>query len=259
MRTTASWMCMIFVLVALGACGAVPEIALKEGLIGDWSDFVAGRRSVESLVVPQFGTAPALRSGDNAVVLPVNFSGTAFERACWDLPVKIDMGRTRGVAFDFFCADLSCFSGFSLYLRADGRWLQAQFCPDQEGQWCGIRVLKSAFKEDDPLSKVRGCLHVDRIRISGWRMKDVDTRCALANVAVIPVEPDVLVIHGVSSVGERENAADFIRFAENVEKTLSKLDIACVGVGDRELSRDLLRVLRAAGSLTPPLRRGTAP
>ena len=225
---------------SLAVCAPIPEIGLKENLVREWKDFVEGRRTLEALVEPQFGTAPASGAGRNAVLLPVNFTGTDFERACWDLPVQFDMTRAKGLAFDFYCADLSCFTSFSLYLHADGRWLHGRFSPGNDGAWNRIEILKTAFKEDDSNSRSRGCVHIDRIRISGWRMKDADTTCALANLAVIPVDPDVLVLRGVSSARDSQGESDYIRYAENIEKTLRELDMEFISVNDRELTPRML-------------------
>jgi len=209
-----------------------------ENLIAEWQTLAAGGVKVDSLIKGYSESAPVTDLGGGVVSLPVQFEGSNIERANWDIPVKLDMNRAIGVTFDFYCADISCFSSFSIYLRADGRWLHGMFAPETNGEWSRIRVLKTAFKEDSTNSRISSFRQVDCIRISGWRAKDVDTICALANMAIIPVDPDVLVIRGVSSATDKKNESEYMLFASNLEKTLKKLDVDYISVDDRELIAD---------------------
>jgi len=224
----------------------VPKIAMRDNLIEPWQAALSGGRAAAELIEPQFGTAPISEFKDGVVVLPVNFAGTTFERASWDLKGAVDMSSAKGITFDFFCADITAFASFSLYLHADGRWLQAGFSPETQGSWTRITLLKRMFKEDDSSGKIRGCRQVDRIRISGWRLKDVETTCALANPALIPAEPDILIIQGLSSAANRDDENQFIQYAQNIEKTVAALEIEALSVSDRNLSPAALQGTKIA-------------
>jgi hypothetical protein len=70
---------------------------------------------------PMWGTAGAEAieiEGRRALRLSCNFKGTRIERASWDREVKLDLTACQGIQFDFFCADASPVSGFSLYLHS---------------------------------------------------------------------------------------------------------------------------------------------
>jgi len=255
-RVLAFLLCLSSVLSA-AAAGNLPAVALDaDNLVVEWRDFVEGRRSAAKLVRSNSEAVPFPILENRAVLLPVDFKETDLERMCWDIPVRIDMTAARGISFDFYCADISCFSGFSFYLRADGRWLHGKFAPEQSGRWCRIRMLKQAFKEDSTTSRVRGCRQVDCIRLSGWHLKDQNTNCALANLGVITVESDLLIVRGVSSSQSDGKQGEFTRYARNLEKTLGTLHLDCVSVDDYELNVQHLQkariVIFAYSALLPP-------
>ena len=88
--------------------------------------------------------------------------------------------------------------------------------------------------------------HIDRIRISGWRAKNVNTTCALANVALIPFVPEVLIIRGVSSAKETRDEKQFVTFANNLERTLTRLELDVLSVNDRDVTTDSFNNIKIA-------------
>ncbi len=213
----------------------VPRIETGGPLIKEWRQLATGGISAVSLVKPQFGTASPCPFKSGSVILPVNFKGTTFERGCWDLPVDVDMTRAKGITFDLFCSDMSVFTGFTLYLHADGEWIAANFMPDASDVWSHIVIKKSAFKADTNGRESSGFSHIDIIRISGWRARDVDSVCALANVAILPSEPEVLLVQGGGSAENEKDEKQFLRYADNLQKTLMRIGIESVSVRDKDL------------------------
>lgn len=241
-----------FELTALLACCAllsfaqVPKIEPGGSLIAEWRDLVRGKIRADVLVQPRSGTAPVGAYKSGYVTLPVNFEGTEMERACWDLPVDVDMRRSKGLSFDFFCADLSPFVSFTLYLHVDGRWISTAFSPDVEGDWSHIVVRKDAFKGDMGGGRVASIDHIKRIRISGWRARSANTTCALANVALLPFIPEVLIVRGVSSAKESADELQFVGYANSLERTLTRIGLESIKVNDRDITAESFHNIKIA-------------
>ena len=241
-----------FVFVALLSCTAfqsfaqVPKIEPVGSFIAEWRDLATGKTTAEKLIKPQFGTAPVMKYKSGYVALPVNFEGTDFDRACWDLPVNVDMRMSKGLSFDFFCTDLSSFVSFTLYLHADGRWISTKFSPEVEGGWSHILIRKNSFKVDMGGGNVSSFDHINRIRISGWRAKNVNTTCALANLSLIPFVPEILIIRGVSSAKETKEEKQFVTFADNLERTVARLGLDVLSVNDRDVTSDSFNNIKIA-------------
>ncbi len=95
----------------------VPKIDMGENLIEAWRAIASGGQAVSELIELQFGTAPAAAFKDGAVALPVNFADTTFEHASWNLKVDVDLTKSKGISFDFFC-DEQCFFGSNQELKS---------------------------------------------------------------------------------------------------------------------------------------------
>ncbi|MDD2598837.1 MAG: family 10 glycosylhydrolase [Kiritimatiellae bacterium] len=228
-------------LVALMACGAdIPKVPMREHLISEWQKLAAGEIQSADLVQAQAGTAAALGFERGFVRLPVNFKGTQIERVSWDLPVNFDLIRSKGIAFDFYCADMSVFVSCSLYLRVDGHWQQTTFMPGSNGQWSRIVLEKVEFKADNPAVNSRSFKHVDRIRISGWRGADKDTICALANVSLIPFKPDVLLLTGLSSAKDSQDLSQYQMYSDSLYDSLQRLGVESFQLDDTALDQAAL-------------------
>jgi uncharacterized lipoprotein YddW (UPF0748 family) len=183
-------------------------------------------------------TPKAEYAGSGCVRLPVNFSGTRHERVSWDIGVKADLRRSRGIQFDFYCRDLAPFASFSLYFRSGGSWYHATFGPEQAGVWQRIVIDKSDTRIE---GKGAGWGAVDTLRLSGWRGGDKDTVCAIANLGPAGGRPDVLVVRADSNVtqagGEGRSLGEY---ASTVSATLDRLGVASAQVADTDLEAELL-------------------
>lgn len=194
--------------------------------------------AAQKMFAPMSGTLPAEWAAGGYVRLPVNFVGTRHERVSWDIRVKADLRLARGVQFDFFCRDLAPFSSFSLYFQSGGGWYHANFSPEKSGAWQRIVVDKADTRIEGPGG---GWGKVDAIRLSGWRSRDTDTECAIANIGLAGGKPEALVVRADSNVtqagGESQGLSEY---ASTVSSTFDALGVASAQVADTDLAPDLL-------------------
>ncbi|MBO7533660.1 MAG: hypothetical protein J6T46_06700 [Victivallales bacterium] len=77
---------------------------------------------VRRVFLPMWGTKPVeyveAETG-GYVKLPLNFTTVTSERASWDIQLKADLSNSRGIEFDFYCADLDSASQLIAYLRTE--------------------------------------------------------------------------------------------------------------------------------------------
>jgi uncharacterized lipoprotein YddW (UPF0748 family) len=193
--------------------------------------------AVRKMLLPMEGTPLAVWDAAGYVRLPVNFKGTSHARASWDVRIKVDLRGSRGIQFDFYCRELEPFAAFSLYFRSGGGWYHAWFCPDRVGMWQRIEIDKAdTYVEGTPA----GWGQVDAIRVSGWRGRDQDTLCAIANLGFTGGAPQVLVVRADSNVvGSGEECRGLGRYARTVSSTFDQMGIDSVQVADTDLAPEL--------------------
>ncbi len=174
--------------------------------------------------------------------MPVNFAGTRHERVSWDFQVKADLRLAKGVRFDFYCGDLTPFAGFSFYFRSGGGWYSASFSPEQTGGWQRITVNKADTRNE---GQPAGWGAVDTLRISGWRGRDRDTVCAIANLGLVGSKPEALVVRADSNVsGAGSEAKAFGAYAATVSGTLDALGVDSTQMADTELAAEFLQEVK---------------
>ena len=222
---------------AMAGAQEIPAPPKGEECFAEWRG-ASDAAALKKLFVPMDGTPPAEWSGAGYVRLPANFKGTRHERVSWDIKIKADLRGAKGIQFDFFCRDLAPFTSFSLYFRSGGGWYHASFCPDRAGVWQRIVVDKADTRLDG--SGAAGWAAVDTLRLSGWRCRDEDTVCGIANLGLAGGKPQVLVVRADSNVkGAGDEGKSFSTYANTVSATLDRLGVASAQVADIDLSAEL--------------------
>jgi len=216
----------------------IPAAPKGEAVFPEWLA-LSESAAEQKRVVPMAGTLPAEWSGSGGYLrLPVNFAGTRHERVSWDIRLKADMRVAKGLAFDLFCQDLAPFASFSVYFRSGGGWYHASFSPERAGCWQRIVIDKA----DTRIEGVgAGWGAVDTIRLSGWRCRDADTVCAIANLGFAGGKPEALVVRADSNVaGSGDEGKAFGHYAATVSSTFDALGVQSAQVADTDLAGDLL-------------------
>ena len=234
MKYVFAW---VVAMAGFGLAQEVPTPPPSDAVFPEWrasTDTASARK----LFVPMDDTPPVERAAAGYVRLPVNFVGTRHERVSWDIGVKTDLRRPRGIQFDFYCRDLEPFASFSLYFRSGKGWYHASFSPEAAGVWQHIVIDKSDTRIE---GKGAGWGAVDTFRLSGWRGGDVDTVCAIANLGPAGGRPDVLVVRADSNVKQdASEAKGFSEYAATLSATFDRLGIASAQVADTDLEPELL-------------------
>jgi len=167
------------------AYAAIPAPG-KLCLLSAWTmvtNDVAARKAVS----PRDGSAAARLLAPGAVELPCAFSRVRTERACWDLAVAGDFKDKHGLAFDFWCGDVTQFTGFSVYFKSGAGWYQAPFSPLEERQWHRIVISRARAKGTE--GSPTGWHAISTVRICGWRGGTNDTQLGVANLAYAEPPP----------------------------------------------------------------------
>lgn len=230
--------CLAVLMAAgLGLAQEIPAPPTGGEAFPEWQA-MADTAAAQRLFSPMSETPKAERVAAGYVRLPVNFAGTRHERVSWDVKVKADLRRSRGIQFDFYCADLAPFSSFSVYFHSGGGWYHASFSPEKAGAWQRIVVDKADTRIE---GKGAGWGAVDAIRLSGWRACDKDTVCALANLGHAGGKPDVLVVRADSNVSKAgDEARALSEYASTVSATLDRLGVVSAQLADTDLAPELL-------------------
>ncbi len=196
--------------------------------------------AVSQRIKPMQGTPLPEWRAEGFLRLPVNFTATTRARVGWDIQMATDLRMVKGVQFDFFCLDHTCFSGFSIYLHSGEGWYTASFMPKKQGGWQRVIIDKSDTRIE---GRVAGWKVIDTIRIAGWRCQDTDTECAMANLG--PTEskpPDAIVLRSETFASEKGVAVKAItRCAANVSATLRDIGINTMLQSDKDFSTTSLQ------------------
>ena len=185
------------------------------------------------------GVSVVTAAGRRALRMPCNLSGTKIERASWDRAVKLDLTACRGLRFDFFCADASPVSHFSLYMHSGNGWYTAGFGQTAGRGWGTVLIDKTDTRiEGSP----GGWGAVDTIRISAWRGKDVDTEFYIANLALNGADAPLVIVRGEAvaktSPDEAKSAATF---AKTVADALDQLGLPYAVISDLDVTAERLK------------------
>ena len=183
--------------------------------------------------------------GRKALQLPCNFQGTDIERASWDRLIKLDLTDRRGIQFMMYSRNAAPVGHFSLYFHSGDGWYSATFTPPPDGRWGAVRIDKSATRIE---GRPGGWGRIDRVRISAWRGRDVDTELHIAALGMLgeACKAKLVVVRG--DWAARQNPGEARAVAECAQRVtrlldglgqpymvLSDLDVTAERLRDREI------------------------
>ncbi|MDD2455188.1 MAG: hypothetical protein PHE10_02540, partial [Kiritimatiellae bacterium] len=223
-------------------CGVLSAAAAAEGLprppesgsktFPGWQALsVTG--AVSRMVKPMSGAPRPEWQTDGCLRLPFNFASVPNDRIYWDVALRLDLRQAKGVAFDFFCRDPECFTGGSLYFRSGDGWYTASFPIRRQDGWQRVAVAKADTRIE---GRVAGWGAIDTVRIAGWRCRDMDTECAIANFRPHDIRPKIIVLRAESHVLKKGDAGPITKFAANVCGSLDDIGLESVLQSDIDLT-----------------------
>ncbi|MBE0536254.1 MAG: family 10 glycosylhydrolase [Phycisphaerae bacterium] len=180
-------------------------------------------------------------AGRPAVRLPCNFSGTRIDRASWDVKVNLDLTMSRGVMFDFYCADPGPVAYFMIYFRSGGGWYGVSFDAPASEQWSTVTVEKSAARVE---GKPAGWGRIDTIRISAWRGQDSDTAFYVEGLSRVGDDSKIGVIRADAGLAGKTSEMRIVdTYAATVGRFLDRAGLEHLVIDDGDVTPERLRHL----------------
>lgn len=236
MNRTKTFLSLMAFLGGMSLLAQVPPVPAPGGEL--FPEFApADTAAAQALFTPMRGSLPVTleRAGERPWVrLPVNFAGTAHDRASWDIRITADLAAAQGIEFDFFSSDSSPVSGFAVYFRSGGGWYRAGFAVERDGEWQRVTIDKSATSTEGAPA---GWAQVDTIRLSAWRGAARDTFCGIANLRPVGADAAILVVRADSCAGpDNPESRGYAQYAETVASCLADLGLGHALLSDLDLT-----------------------
>ncbi len=179
-----------------------------------------------------------VQTGETGYVkLPMAFKGTTAARMCWDVLAKLDLSKSKGIAFDIYAEDVELLGGMTIYFKSGDGWYSSHFGIPSSGSWCHVEVTKSGVGTEGNPS---GWGDISAIRLSFWTGQDKkDTFAAVANLSVLEYKSDIVVMTADSCIrpGNPENKG-YSQFAAAIVRTLDTLGLESATVSDLDIAKD---------------------
>jgi len=177
--------------------------------------------------------------GRKTLRMPCTFEGIETERAVWDWHGRLDLTRSRGVQFHFYCPDTSPVSYFSLYFRSGEGWYHMPFGARTPGQWTTIAFDKSATGME---GRPAGWGSIDLMRIAAWRGKEQNTEFYIADLCLRGNDAPIGVVRNESAAAGKNSEYKTIEQCVGfVAEQLDALGVPYTIMSDLDLSNAFLR------------------
>lgn len=181
-------------------------------------------------------------AGQKAARMRCNFNGTRIDRASWDCSVNLDLTMSKGVEFDFYCADASPVSHFSMYFHSGKGWYSAGFSPAVSKGWNKVRIAKNSTSVEGAPA---GWGNIDMIRISAWRGGNVDMVFYMKELSVFGDGAKIIIVRADStaqkSPGELKSVS---QFTDSMAQFLDAAGLSHVVVSDLDISQKYLKSVK---------------
>ena len=224
----------------VGLCAGLCAVSLSAGSVPGWNELCPEK------IVPMGDNVRAVKLEPGRFSLPADFSVLKADRACWDFPIRMDMCREGGLAFDFLCSGDESISGINIYLKSGGGWYTGRLNPSVEGGWHRVMVRKSAFVRTE--GKVAGWRNVSVLRIAAWRCGKEKVELGIGNLSFLDEDaPLVGVVRPDSCICDPKYRSEMKNLAKFSSCTLSAIEdtgIPTVEISDVELDASAVKGLK---------------
>ncbi len=189
------------------------------------------------------GTRAVYHSQSGVLELGTRFQNEGSRRACWDLPVSLDLNKIAGVRFRvrFLNADLA--SQLDFFIRMDGVWLRAAISPQTNGKWEEFVISKASFMPEG--SGQFSWRHCDCIRFAAWRGSPGECAIHLAALDFIPANVSLAIIRSGFGTKVSENSRkEALRYAKNLGEVLVSGGIYPAVIDEQDVTQAILKQYR---------------
>ena len=191
---------------------------------------------------PRDGSASVRLLAPGAFELPCEFSRIRSDRACWDVALPTDLGKESGVSFDFWCGDVTQFTGFTFYFKSGKGWYATAFSPLEERKWHRVTVRKDRTRSEGDAA---GWKDVSGLRICGWRGGTNDTQLAIANISF--ADPPVTNTPAQLAAIDRQDREWAAKQPSKKDEWRGFWCHSAFGLGGGKSWDDTVRILKANG------------
>lgn len=133
----------------------------------------------------------------SAVELPADYTDANRSRVDWDIPLACDLSaEPAGVSFDFKIDDPTAFSALTCYFNSGEGCYSAPFYVHEPGVWKHIVVYRGMLR-GKTYGSPTGWGKISSLRITGWRMGRISTKCAIRKLSLATPEEIALAKRGV--------------------------------------------------------------
>ena len=177
------------------------------------------------------GSVPILRQ-------TCDFGTGASPRNGWDLPLRADLRRSRGLQFHFRCADTTPVSYFAVYLQSGNGWYRFEFTPRGNGRWETILLEK---RDSQVEGTPAGWGRIECLRVSAWRRSSGKTAFDCAAFTARPATGAILVVRGLGNAGlPAAETKAAVRHAADIDRLLADHGIGATLVEEPDVDSALL-------------------
>ncbi len=157
------------------------------------------------------GTAAAvqIRNGRTPVaLLTANFSSGSNSRACWDIPLSVNLSACGGIRLRMRAVNASLTQQLTVHLQVGGRWFSTVCTPVTNGLWEEVILPKSSFLPEGDGGAV-SWQRCTRLRFAAWPGGTGGVfQWQLAGVELLTASAQVALLRtGVTGQGNHRRAA----------------------------------------------------
>ena len=104
--------------------------------------------------------------GQELLRFSAHFATEGNNRACWDLPFRLDLSQCAGIKLRIRCLNTHLTSQLCIYIQTSDGWQRAVITPKATGHWEDIVIPKSDFlPESQANASWKNCT---RLRLDAW-------------------------------------------------------------------------------------------
>lgn len=202
-----------------------------------------GKSSRDIVTSGDAGTRAVYHSQNGILELSTRFQNDGSRRACWDLPISLDLSQVAGVRFRvrFISADLA--SQLDFFIRMNGVWLRATISPQTNGKWEEFVISKASFIPEG--TGQFSWRHCDCIRIAAWRGAPGDCAIHLAALDFISANVPLAIVRSGFGAGISENSRkEALRYAKNLGEVLASGGIYPAVIDEQDVTQAVLKQYR---------------
>lgn len=172
--------------------------------------------------------------------LRTRFQANGPARACWDLPLSLDLSRCAGIRLRVRCLNADLASQLDVYLQVDGVWHCAHLTPRTSGLWEEQVISKAAFRPENGAGA--SWRKAERLRIAAWRGATGECAVQLAGVEFLKANAALALVRcGVRRDVPEATRLEEVRYAQLLGDSLVEGGIYPAVIDEADVTLPVLK------------------